>query len=140
MGHVKEFLDHKKDGLAVHANDGFMDVNGKRKPRRTTKGWKMCASMADGSTQWIDLSLAKEAYPVQVAEYAVANKIVHEPAFSWWVPYALRKRERILKAVKRKAIARKTEKFGIEVPRPTDVKQALQIDNENPYCTRSRAW
>ena len=87
-------------------------------------------SISDGSTEWIHLSLAKEAYLVQVAKYAVTNKIVHNPACSWWVPYTLKKRERILKAVKRRAIARKTEKFGIEVPRPNDVKQGLEIDNE----------
>jgi hypothetical protein len=33
----------------------------------------------------------KESYQVQVAEYAVANKIVEQPAFAWWVPYVLRK-------------------------------------------------
>ena len=74
VAHLKEFLDHKKDGSAVHADDGHIELNGKRKPRRTTKGWKMCASLADRSTEWIDLQLTKEAYPVQVAEYAVANK------------------------------------------------------------------
>jgi hypothetical protein len=53
----------------------------------------MCAELADGSTEWVDLSMAKEAYPIQAAEYAVANKLVSEPAFSWWVPYTLRKRD-----------------------------------------------
>jgi hypothetical protein len=27
----------------------------------------------------------KDAYPVQIAEYAAANKIANEPAFHWWV-------------------------------------------------------
>jgi hypothetical protein len=27
----------------------------------------------------------KESNPVEVAEYAVANKIDDEPAFAWWV-------------------------------------------------------
>ena len=36
----------------------------------------------------------KELYPVETAEYAVANKIiVEEPAFAWWAPKVLRKRD-----------------------------------------------
>jgi hypothetical protein len=30
---------------------------------------------------WVPLKDMKEAYPVQVVEYAVANKILGEPAF-----------------------------------------------------------
>ena len=33
----------------------------------------------------------KESYPVQLAEYAVQNRISLEPAFVWWAPYALKK-------------------------------------------------
>jgi hypothetical protein len=42
----------------------------------------------------------KESNPVQLAEYAVANKIDLEPAFAWWVPHVLKKRNRIIKKVK----------------------------------------
>ena len=61
----------------------------------------------------------------------MANKIADEPAFRWWVPYVLEKEERIIKAVKRRATRRrKTEKFGVEVPKPNDVRRALKIDEE----------
>ena len=40
----------------------------------------------------------KESNPIEVAEYAVARKIDDEPAFEWWVPYALRKRDVIVSA------------------------------------------
>ena len=135
--HVKEFVDHKRDGSAVHADDAFVQVNGKKIAKRTTKGWQLCAELADGRTEWLDLKTAKEGYPVLVAEYAVANKLVHEPAFAWWVPYTLKKRDRILKAVKRRALTRrKTEKFGLEVPKPHDVRRAFEIDRE----TGSSHW
>ena len=67
-----------------------------------------------------------------MAEYAVANKLVSEPAFSWWVPYTLRKRDRVIKVVKRRAFTRKNEKFGLEVPGsgPRGVKRACEIDTE----------
>ncbi|CAJ1959619.1 unnamed protein product [Cylindrotheca closterium] len=53
-----------------------------------------------------------------------------EPAFIWWVPYTLKKCDRILKAVKRRALTRKTEKFGLELPGsgPKGVRCAYKID------------
>ena len=49
--------------------------------------------MADSSTGWNDLRPTEETYPVQVAKYAVTNKLVHGPVFSWWVPHTLKKRD-----------------------------------------------
>ena len=70
----------------------------------------------------------KESYPVQVAEFAVANKLVHEPAFCWWVPYTLRKRDVILASVKAR-VRNTTVKYGIV--RPSSVKEARAIDKAN---------
>ena len=53
----------------------------------------------DGTTSWARLADLKESNPIEVAEYAVANGIDKEPAFSWWVPYTHKKRERIFSAV-----------------------------------------
>jgi hypothetical protein len=57
----------------------------------TTKGWKLLVEWKDGSMDLLPLKDLKESYPVQVAEYAVANKIVEQLAFAWWVLYVLRK-------------------------------------------------
>ena len=65
---------------------------------------------------------------MQLADYAVKNKIDDEPAFHWWVPYTLRKRNRIIKKVKAK-YWRTTHKFGIRLPK--SVEEALRIDEEN---------
>jgi hypothetical protein len=125
---IDEIVDHKKDGKAIRTDDGFVMLRGRRIPKRTTKGWQLCVQWKDGSTSWEDLKDLKESSPVRVAEYAVANKIVEEPAFKWWVPYTLKKRDRIIKAVKRRFFKKKNEKFGLEIP--TSVKRALQIDQE----------
>ncbi|CAJ1970522.1 unnamed protein product [Cylindrotheca closterium] len=111
-------------------DDSNSILHNKKVPRRTTKGWYLCAQIHGDETERIDLKTAKEAYPIQVAEYAVANKLVSEPAFSWWVPYTLKKFDRILKAVKRRALTRKTEKFGLELPGtgPKGVRRAYEID------------
>jgi hypothetical protein len=55
----------------------------------TTKGWKLLIEWLDGTMDWLPLKDLKESYPVQVAEYAVANKIAEQPALAWWVPHVL---------------------------------------------------
>ena len=70
----------------------------------------------------------KEASPIEIAEYAVSRSLLKEPAFKWWVPFVLRKRERIISLVKAR-IQRRSHKYGIRVPR--SVKDALSLDEEN---------
>jgi Fe-S-cluster containining protein len=124
---VKEIIDHMKDGRAVQPDDGYVMLRGKRIPKRTTKGWYICVEWKDGTTSWVDLKDVKDTNPVLLAEYAVANKLVSEPAFQWWVPYTLKKRDRIIKALKKRYF-RKMEKFGLELPK--SVHRALEIDQE----------
>ena len=69
-----------------------------------------------------------QSHPVEVAEYAKARGIHDEPAFAWWVPYTLRKRDVILSAVKHR-LRKQTHKYGIEVP--TSVEHAMEIDAKN---------
>ena len=46
----------------------------------------------------------KECYPVQTAEYAVAQGIDHEPAFNWWARHTLKKRDHIISLVEEQKI------------------------------------
>ena len=55
-----------------------------------------------GSSTWVSLKDMKESYPVQVAKYCVQSRMSAEPAFAWWVPYVLKKRNRIIAKVKSK--------------------------------------
>ena len=124
MTHLDEIVDHKSDGSAVRKEDGTL-ADGS--PRQTTKGWKFLAQLRDGSTEWIKLKDLKESHPVELAEYAKEKGLLSEPAFKWWVPHTLRRRDRILKAMKTR-YHRTTQKFGIELPHT--VKRALEIDKE----------
>jgi hypothetical protein len=63
-----------------------------------------------------------------VAEYAIVNKIHEEPAFAWWVPFTLKKRNRFLSRVKNK-YWQQTHKYGIEISK--GVKHALELDQKN---------
>ena len=121
-------VEHKTDDTAVKFADRFITVNGKQHHKKTTAGWKLCVQWKDGSTSWERLADLKDSNPVEVAEYAVAQGIDHEPAFAWWVPYTLKKRERIIAAVN-KRYHKRTHKFGFEVPKT--VARALEIDQEN---------
>ena len=65
---------------------------------------------------------------MQVAEYAVSQGIDHKPAFVWWVPFTLKKRDRIIALVNARYL-KTTHKFGIRVPKT--VLEAIEIDCEN---------
>jgi hypothetical protein len=131
---MKEIVDHQLDGSAVPVEDTYyVNPNGRTTRRMTTKGWKLLVEWKDGTTDWLPLKDLKESYPAQVAEYAVTNKIAEQPAFAWWVPYVLRKRERIIRKIKSQ-YWKCTHKYEVELPKI--VKQALAI-NRN---TGTRFW
>ena len=125
----RAIVGHRKNDNAVGKNDRYVqDRHGRKRPRKTTKGWELEVLWSNGSNSWIELKHLKESNPVDVAEYAVASKIDKEPAFSWWVKYTLRKRDAIISAVR--ARARKvTHKYGIELP--TSVEHAYELDQKN---------
>ena len=81
----------------------------------------------DQTEEWIKLKDLEASSPVELAEYAERNELLHETAFKWWVPFTLRRRNRIQKAMKTR-YHRTTQKFGIELPKT--VKRALEIDEE----------
>ena len=126
---LSEITDHKKDPTAVAKDDAFITMpNGQKKPRMTTKGWHLCCQWNDGSTSWHPLKDLKESHPIQVAEYAVNNKLLEEPAFNWWASHTLKKRDRIISKMKKRYF-RRDQKYGIELPKT--VQRALEIDKEN---------
>ena len=125
------FVDFRRDGTALSLADQKVVVKGRPSLRRTTVGWLLCCQWKDGSTSWEKLSDLKESHPVQTAEYAIAQGIDHEPAFNWWVPHVLKKRDSIIAQVKRRSARylKRTHKWGLEVPQSVD--DALAIDKRN---------
>jgi hypothetical protein len=59
-----------------------------------------------------------------------------EPAFAWWVPHTLRRRNAILSAVKAR-VRKKTHKCGIEVP--ISLVRAKELDRINGNTLRMDA-
>jgi hypothetical protein len=70
----------------------------------------------------------KESIPVEVYEYAAIKNLHDEPAFAWWVPHILKKRN-ITIAAATKRYHRCTQKFGIQVPKTWD--EAVKLDEGN---------
>ena len=124
-----EIVEHRTDGTEVKQQDAFITTkSGTKRRKETTKGWELLVRWKDGSTTWVVLKDIRHSYPVQCAEYAVQNRIAAEPAFAWWTPYVLKKRNRIIAKLKSKYWVR-THKYGIAVPK--DVKEAKELDLEN---------
>jgi len=61
-----------------------------------TRGWTLAVEWKDGSTSWERLRDLKESFPIEVADYAIANNIHEESAFSWWVKNVLRRRKKVI--------------------------------------------
>ncbi len=126
---LDEIADHRSDRTTLRVEDGFtVSQNGNRVPKQTTCcGWFLLVNWKDGSSDWVKLKDLKDSYPVQIAEYAAANRIAEEPAFKWWVHSVLRKRNRIVAKMKSRYL-RTTHKFEIRIPKT--VQEALAIDEE----------
>jgi hypothetical protein len=132
---LSKISDHCKDSTALTKKNGYFQrhSNGPIVPKKTTQGWKFLVHWMDGSSNWIPLKDLKVSNPVELAEYAKAKGLHEEPAFCWWVPYTLHKRDRIIKKVKAK-YGQTSHKFSIRVPKSVD--QALRLDKEN----RNTLW
>jgi len=115
---LQDIIGHEKDASAISKDDESV--------RFTTKGWRFQVFWKDGSSSLVPLREMKDAYLVQTAEYAVTHKLDQEPAFKWWTPYVLRKKQRIIEKLGKKKYWRRTHKYGVELPK--SVTEALEID------------
>ena len=82
---------------------------------------------------------------MQIAEFAVAHGIDHEPAFKCWVNHLLKKKDRIIASIRKWQMRylKRSHKFGIEHPKT--VEQALALDAKNgpmlyPRKRRMSEW
>jgi hypothetical protein len=127
---LKAIIDYRKDeAVAVSKADKYVYTSsGQSRLRKTTIGWSMLIQWADESEAWVPLKDLKESHPCETAEFAKARGIADEPAFAWWVPYTLRKRDIILSKIKAR-IRKTTHKYGIEVP--LSIEHAFAIDKKN---------
>ena len=97
---LDEIIDYCTTCKEVKQQDAFITTRtGTKRRHETTIGWELLVQWKDGSMNWIALKDLKESYPVQVAEYSAGARILMELAFAWWVPYTLKKHNRIVAKV-----------------------------------------
>ena len=60
--HISDFVDHRKTDKAISEDDAYIIVKGRKVPKRTVKGWLLCAELSNGSTEWMELKIAKDAH------------------------------------------------------------------------------
>ena len=125
----------------VYQTQTVVRNSGRSFKRCNTIGWQLCCQWKDGSTSWEKLSDLKESHPIETAEFAVTAGIDHEPAFNWWVPHVLKKRDRIISMVKRRSARylKRTHKFGIKVPKTVQEAHDLDQNNGNTFWKIGRA-
>ena len=75
----------------------------------------------------------KESHPVQRAEFTVAQGTNHEPAFNWWIKHVLNKRDRTIASIRKwqTRYLKRSQKFGIELPKTVEEPLALDAKNIN---------
>eukprot|EP00957_Ditylum_brightwellii_P007641 577508-Ditylum_brightwellii.AAC.1 len=123
---LSEITDHRKDASAIPMANGMIrSANGQMKSKITTRGWELLVQFKDERLEWVKLKDFKAANPVELAEYNDVNHLADKPAFKWWVPHAIRKRNWIINKVKSK-YWKVSHKLGIRLPKTVD--KVLQID------------
>ena len=125
---LESIIDHRTDSTVIQKHNDVKTVNGKKVNIKTTKGWFFHIKWKDGSTTWVPLKELKESNPCEIANYVIQNGIDDHPAFKWWVPHTIKKRNHIIKSINARC-KRPNYKYGIRVP--TSVKEAYEIDREN---------
>jgi hypothetical protein len=129
---LEEIVDHQCLPAAIKQSDQrIVRADEKTYLKHSTIGWQLCCQWKDGSTSWENLADLTESHPIETAKYAKILGINLEPAFNWWVPHVLRKRDRIISLVRKRnpRYLKRTHKFGIELPKT--VKEALELDKKN---------
>ncbi len=132
-GHRQVIFDaiigHRTDGTEIVESDAFLtSANGVKRRKETTRGWEINVQWKDGSTTWHKLKDAKDSHPLDVAEHAVENRLSEKPSFKWWIPFILRKRDRMASKTKASYWTR-THKCGLEMPK--NHADCVRIDQEN---------
>ena len=122
-------IGHRADGTEVKRGDEFVvSSSGVRRRRHTTAGWDVRIRWHDGQSTWNSLKDVKDSYPCQLADYAIENQLDDLPAFQWWIPTVVKKRDRIIAKTKT-SYWETTHKYGLEIPK--NFQDCVRIDRLN---------
>ena len=75
VGWIDEVIDHQKNHTALSTSEGYVTSGMTNKPVINTKGWNLQVRWKDVLVDWLPLTQVKEAISIELAEYAMAQKI-----------------------------------------------------------------
>jgi hypothetical protein len=87
------------NGKRWYTFDSIVDHKRGKGGKGRTKGWLLEIMRKDGTATWETLTAMKEMNIPRCAKYAERPGLADEPAFSYWVKFALKKRNRLLMKV-----------------------------------------
>ena len=90
-------IGHRKKAGAVDKADQYRQVGNKQVKKKTLAGWDIEVEWVDGSSSWFPLKEVKNSNSVELAEYAMHNRLNLEPAFDWWVRDTLKRKKCLIK-------------------------------------------
>ena len=129
----------RDDSMAIPKVDRYVyNKRGRQRLRKTTQGWWFLVRWKDQSESWMRLADLKESYPIETAEFATSRGLDDEPAFAWWVPHALRKRDAIMLALKTR-VRQSKHKYGIEIPTSVEHAKKLDMNEGNDFWMKALA-
>ena len=133
---ICNIINHIRSKGALEKDDRWRISKVKRHKKLTLTGWELEVEWADSNASWLPLRELKETNMVETAEYAKEKSIIDEPAFDWWAPLTLKKKNRLIKASKKWLVGSRY-KFGIKIP--NTVQEALELDktNGNTLCLQA---
>jgi hypothetical protein len=95
--------------------------------------------VGDGGESWIPLKDVKEeSHPIKTAEFTKARSLADEPAFAWWVPCTLQKRDIMLSKINA-PIRKTTHKHSVETPTSAEGAHEIDRKNNNTFWTNALA-
>ena len=81
---MDDTIDHQSNKDSVKEGNSFYTTSSGTKCRqKTTNVWELCVQCKDGLLDRISSKDTKNSYPLEVADYSVANSIEQEPVFAW---------------------------------------------------------
>ena len=81
---------------------------------------------------WVRLIELRQSCLVHLAEYAKLYNLEDEPALTWWIPFALKKRDQIISSLKAR-VKKKTKKYDISIPSTVEETYELYKRNGDSY-------
>ena len=107
---------HRKTDEATEKSDGYVkDSKGRISRGITTKGYDLLTKFRDGFESWLPLVDLKQYNPLEIADYAISNKLEKGPGFAWLVPHVIKKLNNIISAVASR-VRIKNLKYGMKIP------------------------